>query len=1292
MESDCRLGDLVKPQLGIKITQIGEIESLSCQEKEEMRTEEETEGQIVEKTDEHHPNDSDGAKFHIDQNVRNEESQHLEDLDLGGAPLPEEQKIRHGDFPYNVRNQVVQDDQDVRNLSEKGLVRCLEEGCQASFDSKEARQQHEEGAHGGKKFRCNLCNFSCLTHGGLYLHKNAVHLGIRFRCDKCSYEGTQEVNLKRHYESKHGNVLHCCKLCNVQTRVSYYAESHLKKKHGICDKKQFSVYLERRPTWPKDSASERETEEERQLEAEMEQEEEEEEDGSYVDPSELLEQSDLIEDDEETEASSSILYPSVEMSVEEEDDIQFLHPNSSSSDQQMDNGLRHKSPQFQCKKCDYVAQSSGTLTRHVSVVHKGVRWSCRLCGYVTTVKCSMVRHVQSIHQGWRYRCPFCTHESTQKGGLKYHIEKKHPGQLSVPKWSSLAPVKSRASSQIPGIEHMDVNQMYDELSDEKASQEHFTDPPIQMKEDFAASNEDIAQNFGGGLHDETVSGGDEEREEEDGDSLEDPGAPGQYVGEDYDFTELYSRFTGFEDVSCDLCTYSTARMGNMRRHVLAVHQGVRFPCNLCNYRAPDKGSLLRHTRGVHQGIRYYCDFCPYSATQKGNLKKHQEMKHKDNNYSCMYCTFQVNWKGSFIKHLQNQHGDLMAAQGLGTTGETNPLLSFNVNTFAAHTSTRTEEDEEEEEKQKTEEPNSLNLSSQEDEDEGGLLQPGDSAESYLAIKSQNMSPTDKELEGSKVVVNVNKTDTSKLLQFKTEEIGVVEEEEEDIGENGSSLNCSFQCPLCNYTANSSASLARHNGAVHKGIRWQCKDCDFITRDKSSLKRHRRNRHEGIRFKCNYCDYDAGQKGNIKSHMDRKHPEIPYDHTEFQEVKVEKSKYTREAKHEKEPVDTRGGNGVAMSQVAAGLLGFGGLNRFSAHLLQSLLQAKMREDNAAFLSTDEDSIVHSSDKEEDQTDGNEEDLRFERVGDGRGEEEEQEEERFQTPSPGPSLTSTPVKEQSSSLLLNALRSLPSSSSSPTLTPRKSLLDLLNINQNVLDEEEKDKIIVVPTAPAPMSINPQVSRSGRTAGEVEPDTNGGLPCQECTFVARSQGTLFRHIQSVHRGVRFTCEYCDFVTIDKGSLKRHVNGQHKGLKHKCDFCDYENAQIGNVKKHIQTKHQNIVYQCPYCPLEAKHKWYLEQHVRKLHTDKLFIFDIKNVVPRAATVEASTGFPVNPLSLMAGGAPSILPPSLMLQLHHPMAKFFVPEPRNLAQEDKDYDCTATSKIEHFQQVDDASEIADTE
>ena len=128
----------------------------------------------------------------------------------------------------------------------------------------------------------------------------------------------------------------------------------------------------------------------------------------------------------------------------------------------------------------------------------------------------------------------------------------------------------------------------------------------------------------------------------------------------------------------------------MRRHVLAVHQGVRFPCNLCNYRAPDKGSLLRHTRGVHQGIRYYCDFCFYSATQKGNLKKHQGMKHKDNNYSCMYCTLQVNWKGSFIKHLQNQHGDLW--QHRAWAPQEKPIIYFHLMLTSPHRRRRMKRD------------------------------------------------------------------------------------------------------------------------------------------------------------------------------------------------------------------------------------------------------------------------------------------------------------------------------------------------------------------------------------------------------------------------------------------------------------------------------------------------------------------------------------------------------------------------------------------------------------------------
>merc|ERR1719341_2166879 len=163
-------------------------------------------------------------------------------------------------------------------------------------------------------------------------------------------------------------------------------------------------------------------------------------------------------------------------------------------------------------------------------------------------------------------------------------------------------------------------------------------------------------------------------------------------------------------------------------------------------------------------------------------------------------------------------------------------------------------------------------------------------------------------------------------------------------------NNTYICPLCDYKAHSAPSLLRHHGVVHKGIRWKCKDCEFITRDKSSLKRHRRNRHEGIRFQCNYCDYDAGQKGNIKSHMDRKHPEIPYDHTEFQEVRIEKSKYSREAKQqENEMAGIQGGEAFNVNPMS----GMGNFMPFNAHILSSFLQAKLREENN-FVSTDDDS--------------------------------------------------------------------------------------------------------------------------------------------------------------------------------------------------------------------------------------------------------------------------------------------------------------------------------------------------
>ena len=1102
----------------------------------------------------------------------------------------------------------------------KTKYRCPQSDCHFSAGRKGKVTEHVRVVHGGKKFQCDQCDFNCLTHGGLYLHQKAVHLGIRFKCNQCNYEGTQEVNLKRHIESKHGTIQYCCKLCNAKTKGLWYIETHLKKVHGILDKSEYGNYLVKKEIDPAGWGSTKSNvSENSQDEYSLADEDDENDTGdTSFDPSDLLDQSAADSPDSPFDPSelldqssldlrhdvSSLLEPRVEISFDDEDedddipDLELFEPNVEINFNEEEGNEetaeeKRKHPKLTCKKCGFVANSSGTLTRHVNVVHRGVRWSCKLCGYVTNVKCSMIRHIQSIHMGWRYQCPFCDHEATQKGGLKYHIEKRHPLRLPIANWSSLEPVKSTATSQVAGLENMDITAMYDEV--QEAIGDNLTE-----EEESHIDHEDADDTSMLEPTVQIMEEGNEETNEEDlAGELETDGTS-QYVGEDHDFSELFAKFNtnGEEEVQCDLCTYVTSRVGNMRRHVSASHQGIRFPCDQCSYRAPDKGSLMRHTRGVHEGIKFYCDFCSYSASQKGNLKKHVEMKHPDKEYSCPYCDFKVNWKGSFIKHMQNLHGDLMSIQGLSSNGIAHPLLSFNTSLNST-----------------TESPNiSKDLSG---------LEPVDTEEPPKKIavvttttdklKTQNMDSVDKELEQSKVIVSEERiviSPTSSVANNLNPDACFDPE------------NMTFDCPLCDFKAQSSASLARHNAAIHRGIRWKCKDCDFITRDKSSLKRHRRNRHDGIRFQCNYCDYDAGQKGNIKSHMDRRHPEIPYDHTEFQQVRVEKSKYSREPKQQD--------GGVEMKV----LQDINNLNPFNVHMLSTLLQARLANSSAEEDTRDDEDeggirIVTANDCDDSYDDIAETD-----------EEDQDERSGSLSTSPAPSNKDIFQDKKDNSILLSALQSIPDNLASPTLTPRKSLLDLAS-SSNLLESLKQTKM-----SPKSPSNKSKRYNHGSPVVNTEYDPEATIPCQECEFMARSQGTLFRHIQSVHRGVRYYCKLCDFVTIDKGSLKRHVNGQHEGIKHKCDFCDYENAQIGNVKKHIETKHQNIVYQCPYCELKAKHKWYLEQHVKKIHLESYEEFDIKAVVP---SVDNSVSLQSKKLSSK----------NLFLDMfgHHPMAQFFVPD-----------------------------------
>ena len=88
----------------------------------------------------------------------------------------------------------------------------------------------------------------------------------------------------------------------------------------------------------------------------------------------------------------------------------------------------------------------------------------------------------------------------------------------------------------------------------------------------------------------------------------------------------------------------------------------------------------------------------------------------------------------------------------------------------------------------------------------------------------------------------------------------------------------------------------------------------------------------------------------------------------------------------------------------------------------------------------------------------------------------------------------------------------------------------------------------------------------------DTKRKLPsfaCNQCDFVSSTSGTLTRHVNVVHKGVRWSCKVCDYVANVKCSMIRHVQSIHLGWRYKCKFCPHVATQKGGLKYHIEKKH---------------------------------------------------------------------------------------------------------------------------
>ena len=89
---------------------------------------------------------------------------------------------------------------------------------------------------------------------------------------------------------------------------------------------------------------------------------------------------------------------------------------------------------------------------------------------------------------------------------------------------------------------------------------------------------------------------------------------------------------------------------SLKKHILFVHEGIKYPCNQWYYKARYKNHLKTHKGAIHEGVKYLCEECNYKGTQKTSHKNSLPQSVK---YPCNECYFNI-----WIFHLSHsQHNE-----------------------------------------------------------------------------------------------------------------------------------------------------------------------------------------------------------------------------------------------------------------------------------------------------------------------------------------------------------------------------------------------------------------------------------------------------------------------------------------------------------------------------------------------------------------------------------------------------------------------------------------------------------
>ena len=107
---------------------------------------------------------------------------------------------------------------------------------------------------------------------------------------------------------------------------------------------------------------------------------------------------------------------------------------------------------------------------------------------------------------------------------------------------------------------------------------------------------------------------------------------------------------------CDQCNYETNNKRDLMVHFLRNHKEKPiYSCGKCDYKSKKGGNVEKHNLSVHEGIRINCDQCDKKFNQHSDLNRHMSALHGvvvDPVLKCSLCMFSTKHRQFLTKHLK----------------------------------------------------------------------------------------------------------------------------------------------------------------------------------------------------------------------------------------------------------------------------------------------------------------------------------------------------------------------------------------------------------------------------------------------------------------------------------------------------------------------------------------------------------------------------------------------------------------------------------------------------------------